>query len=138
MPFEVGNLKEVALKALVDKAVSKAITFVEARTNDGQVMLGVNDLFIGPKSHTSARYNIHWNGQADCLKTQSPSRWRPTDMALKPTTLICGDVAVILLAPQCVCDPTVLHVKKTETSCHRIERCGWPSVATCIGRALRS
>ena len=66
LPFEVGNLKDVALKTMADKATSKAITFVEARTNDGQVMLGVNDLFIGPKSHTSARYNIHWNGQTEC------------------------------------------------------------------------
>jgi len=66
LPFEVGNLKDVALKTMADIADSKTITFVEARTNDGQVMLGVNDLFIGPKSHTSARYNIHWNGQSEC------------------------------------------------------------------------
>jgi len=66
LPFEVGNLKDVALKTMTDIADSKTITFVEARTNDGQSMLGVNDLFIGPKSHTSARYNIHWNGQSEC------------------------------------------------------------------------
>ncbi|MFQ3244263.1 MAG: NAD kinase [Arenicella sp.] len=66
LPFEVGNLKDVALKTMADIADSKTITFVEARTNDGQVLLGVNDLFIGPKSHTSARYNIHWNGQSEC------------------------------------------------------------------------
>lgn len=66
LPFEVGNLKDVALKTMADIADSKTITFVEARTNDGQVMLGVNDIFIGPKSHTSARYNIHWNGQSEC------------------------------------------------------------------------
>lgn len=65
LPFEVGNLKDVALKTMADIADSKTITFVEARTNDGQVMLGVNDLFIGPKSHVSARYNIHWNGQSE-------------------------------------------------------------------------
>ncbi len=66
LPFEVGNLKGVVLKTMADIADSKTITFVEARTNDGQVLLGVNDLFIGPKSHTSARYNIHWNGQSEC------------------------------------------------------------------------
>ena len=66
LPFEVGNLKDVALKTMADIADSKTITFVEARTNDGQVMLGVNDLFIGPKSHTSARYNIHWNSISEC------------------------------------------------------------------------
>lgn len=66
LPFEVGNLKDVALKTMADIADSKTITFVEARTNDGQVLLGVNDVFIGPKSHTSARYNIHWNGVSEC------------------------------------------------------------------------
>ena len=65
LPFSLGNLKDVALKTMADTADSKTITFVEARTNDGQVMLGVNDLFIGPKTHTSARYNIHWNGQSE-------------------------------------------------------------------------
>ena len=65
LPFEVGNLKDVALKTMADIAYSKTITFLEARTIDGQVMLGVNDLFIGPKSHVSARYNIHWNGQSE-------------------------------------------------------------------------
>lgn len=66
LPFEVGSLKDVALKTLADIEDSKTITFVEARTNDGQVLLGVNDIFVGPKSHTSARYNIHWNGQSEC------------------------------------------------------------------------
>ncbi|WP_249028038.1 hypothetical protein [Methylovulum psychrotolerans] len=32
-------------------------------------MLAVNDLFIGPKSHTSAHYRLSWNGQ----ETQSSS-----------------------------------------------------------------
>ena len=47
------------------KKQCKSITFAEARTNDGQRLLGVNDLFIGPKSHTSARYALQWHGQQE-------------------------------------------------------------------------
>lgn len=31
-------------------------------SKDGQSLLAVNDLFIGPKSHTSAQYILQWNG----------------------------------------------------------------------------
>ena len=47
------------------KSRCKSITFAEAKTNDGQRLLGVNDLFIGPKSHTSARYALQWHGQQE-------------------------------------------------------------------------
>lgn len=40
----------------------KTVTFAQATTNDGQSLLAVNDLFIGPKSHTSARYILQWSG----------------------------------------------------------------------------
>ncbi|KLN46894.1 sugar kinase, partial [Providencia rettgeri] len=40
-------------------------TFAEAITNDGQSLLAVNDLFIGPKSHTSARYLLNWQGEQE-------------------------------------------------------------------------
>ncbi len=33
----------------------------QASTQDGQKMLAVNDLFVGQKTHTSARYEITWN-----------------------------------------------------------------------------
>ena len=65
LPFEIGNLEDIVIKTMADSADSKMITFVEARTNDGQVLLGVNDIFIGPKSHASARYDIHWNGLSE-------------------------------------------------------------------------
>ena len=33
----------------------------KAQLNNGQFLYGVNDIFIGPKSHTSARYTIKLN-----------------------------------------------------------------------------
>ena len=38
------------------------VTMAEAILSDGQVLRGVNDLFIGPKSHTSALYEIEFQG----------------------------------------------------------------------------
>lgn len=61
LPFELGQLKEVVARTVQGRAETKNITFAQARTNDGQVLYAVNDLFIGPKSHTSARYAITWN-----------------------------------------------------------------------------
>ena len=33
----------------------------KAEFNDGQSLLAFNDFFVGPKSHTSARYKINFN-----------------------------------------------------------------------------
>ena len=62
LPFEIQQLEEVVKQTLVGKVHSQAITFAEARTNDGQLLRGVNDLFVGPKTHTSARYKLSYMG----------------------------------------------------------------------------
>lgn len=65
LPFEIGDLQAAVTLTLAGKSACKTITFAEAKTNDGQRMLAVNDLFIGPKSHTSARYLISWSGRQE-------------------------------------------------------------------------
>ena len=65
LPFVIAQLPEVLQRTREGRCESKSITFAEARTNDGQRLLGVNDLFIGPKSHTSARYSLQWHGQEE-------------------------------------------------------------------------
>ena len=70
LPFEIGDLPAVVMRTVAGKAACKTISFAEAKTNDGQRMLAVNDLFIGPKSHTSARYLLSWDGRQE---TQSSS-----------------------------------------------------------------
>lgn len=40
---------------------SKSVTMAKAMFTDGQELLAFNDFFIGPKTHTSARYTIHFN-----------------------------------------------------------------------------
>ncbi len=61
----MGQLRDVVMSTIKKKMPNKSVTFAQATTNDGQTLLAVNDLFIGPKSHTSARYMIKWRGQQE-------------------------------------------------------------------------
>lgn len=65
LPFELHQLQDAVRRTLVKDVDINSITFAEARTNDGQRMMAVNDLFIGPKTHTSARYSLTWQGQTE-------------------------------------------------------------------------
>lgn len=65
LPFEVKDLERVIKTVEQQNADAKYVTFAEATTNDGQSLLAVNDLFIGPKSHTSARYQLKWQGKTE-------------------------------------------------------------------------
>ena len=58
LPFEPRDLAALLPEVLHDRRDHKAVTMAEARLADGQRLLAVNDLFIGPKSHASARYEI--------------------------------------------------------------------------------
>ena len=58
LPYDVVDFEKGLSQLLRGKANYKSVTLAEARTNDGQLLLAFNDLFIGPKSHTSARYRI--------------------------------------------------------------------------------
>lgn len=58
LPFQPMDLARVIDDVSRDKRPAQSITMAEAVLNDGQRLLGVNDLFIGPKTHISARYEI--------------------------------------------------------------------------------
>lgn len=58
LPFEPRDLAAILPDVLQEGRDHKTVTMAEARLSDGQRLLAVNDLFIGPKSHTSARYEI--------------------------------------------------------------------------------
>lgn len=65
LPFELPDLKNVVVATLNKVINRKSISFARVETNDGQTMRAVNDFFIGPKSHTSARYKLSWNGKTE-------------------------------------------------------------------------
>ncbi|SNB50951.1 hypothetical protein SAMN07250955_1015 [Arboricoccus pini] len=58
LPFKVGDLNKIVPLAQAGKRPTRRITMAAARLADGQVIHAVNDLFIGPRSHVSARYSI--------------------------------------------------------------------------------
>jgi NAD kinase len=70
LPFKVGDLKKVVPEVFGHRRPTKSVTMAKASLNNGQAMYGVNDLFIGPKSHGSARYVMR-SGEA--TETQSSS-----------------------------------------------------------------
>jgi NAD kinase len=65
LPFKVRDLEKAVPEAVRDSRPRKQVSMAEARLNDGQSLLAVNDLFIGQKSHVSARYRIEFEGRQE-------------------------------------------------------------------------
>ncbi|MDX2220357.1 MAG: sugar kinase [Burkholderiales bacterium] len=65
LPFQALDLRRIFQDLLADRREAKTITMAEATLSDGQRLRAVNDLFIGPKSHTSARYEIEVAGRSE-------------------------------------------------------------------------
>lgn len=58
LPFEARDLAKVFDEILAGRRPIKEVTMAKVSLSDGQELHAVNDFFIGPKSHTSARYEI--------------------------------------------------------------------------------
>lgn len=58
LPFAPAELGRVLADVSRGRRPTQAVTLAEARLSDGQVLRAANDLFIGPRSHTSALYDI--------------------------------------------------------------------------------
>lgn len=58
LPFTVGQLDGLLPEVFDHRRPIAGVTMAQATLNTGETLLGVNDLFIGPKSHTSARYHL--------------------------------------------------------------------------------
>ncbi|MGB0522701.1 MAG: sugar kinase [Flammeovirgaceae bacterium] len=65
LPFNVDNYEHAVEQVLLGNYRSLQVTMAEASTNDGQRLLAFNDLFIGPSSHSSAKYQITHNGYTE-------------------------------------------------------------------------
>ncbi|MBI4866962.1 MAG: NAD+ kinase [Candidatus Wallbacteria bacterium] len=62
LPFLPDAARRTVARVLEGGARFRAITMAEAVLDDGQRLLGFNDLFIGSASHVSARYRISHAG----------------------------------------------------------------------------
>lgn len=58
LPFGVSDLQKVVPEVFAGRRGVKEVTMARAELSNGQQLLAVNDLFIGVRSHTSARYRI--------------------------------------------------------------------------------
>lgn len=58
LPFRPQTLQPAIERLLAGKATVRHVTLAEAKLKDGQRLLAFNDLFIGARTHVSARYRI--------------------------------------------------------------------------------
>jgi len=65
LPFTAKKLMKRLADTLMGHANIRDVTMAKATLSDGQELLAFNDLFVGPKSHVSARYHITQAGQGE-------------------------------------------------------------------------
>jgi NAD kinase len=70
LQFAPNDVTSVLPEVLARRRPVKSVTMAWAALSDGQELYAVNDLFVGPKTHTSARYEIALSGVKE---TQSSS-----------------------------------------------------------------
>jgi NAD kinase len=61
LPFTVQDASQAVQQVLEGHQTIVPVSMAEARLNDGQSMLAFNDLFIGARTHVSARYRVSWD-----------------------------------------------------------------------------
>ncbi len=64
LPFSVEQARGALRRTLEGTARVREVTLAEARLSDGQRLLAFNDLFLGARTHVSARYRLKGPGQA--------------------------------------------------------------------------
>ena len=65
IPFSVSEASAWVARAFQGVARIQPISMAQAMLNDGQTLHGVNDLFIGARTHVSARYRLEVGQQAE-------------------------------------------------------------------------
>lgn len=65
LPFTKATFENAFVNVLENNFSSTRVTMAQASTNEGQTLLAFNDLFIGPASHTSARYKISFDSKTE-------------------------------------------------------------------------
>jgi NAD kinase len=65
LPFRIGDLAKVVDEEVKGGRPIKTVTMAKATLNTGTALYAVNDLFIGPRSHVSARYALSVGGKEE-------------------------------------------------------------------------
>jgi len=65
LPFSPEDAGGALARTLEGRQRTRAVTLAEARLADGQRLLAFNDLFVGARSHVSARYRLRWKSSEE-------------------------------------------------------------------------
>ncbi|MCB1159439.1 MAG: sugar kinase [Leptospiraceae bacterium] len=65
LPFQLSTCKNAVLQVLENRHRFREVSMALVEMNDGQTLYGFNDVFIGPRSHTSARYSITFRDSSE-------------------------------------------------------------------------
>lgn len=65
LPFRVKELRTLVTEVLRGQRQVREVSLAKVELNDGQSLYGVNDLFIGRRTHVSARYQLELEGQQE-------------------------------------------------------------------------
>lgn len=65
LPFLPEQARAAVTSVLRGQYRARDVTLAEVALSDGQRLLAFNDLFIGARSHVSARYRIGWRGASE-------------------------------------------------------------------------
>ncbi len=65
LPFRVPDARAIVQRTLDRRSRISHITMAHVALADGQSMLAFNDLFVGRRSHASARYVLYWGDRSE-------------------------------------------------------------------------
>ena len=65
IPFTLEEAGEWLGRALAQRVAIKRVSMAQTTLNDGQVIYAFNDLFIGARTHISARYRLEIGGKGE-------------------------------------------------------------------------
>jgi hypothetical protein len=65
LPFTINDLPRIMAEETSGRRPVKLVTMAKATLNTGQTLHAVNDVFIGQRSHVSARYQISVDGEVE-------------------------------------------------------------------------
>jgi NAD kinase len=65
LPFLPEKARSAVIRVLNGQVEIRAVTLASIQLDDGQRLLAFNDLFVGTRTHTSARYRLRVRGAAE-------------------------------------------------------------------------
>jgi NAD kinase len=65
LPFGVADVTPIVTELFAERRPTREITMARATLNTGEKIDADNDLFVGPRSHTSAHYEIAVGGRSE-------------------------------------------------------------------------